>query len=91
VETLKNKLYLFQCYPQTETTLTYTDGAGNTQTATSDATGAAAIYEEQGISGDVYCNAKVGDITYLGTFYQAELKTGEGDAVRLERYPCNNL
>ena len=89
VETLKNKLYLFQCYPQTETTLTYTNGAGENKTVISDESGAAAIYEESGIASDVYCTALMG--TYLGTFYQNRLETGEKDWTLLERYPCNNL
>ena len=91
VETLKDKLYLFQCYPQAVTTLTYTNGDGEKKTITSDETGAAAIYEESGIAGDVYCSAEVDGITYLGIFYKDSLKTGEGDWTELERYPCNNL
>ena len=91
VETLKDKLYLFQCYPQTETTLTYTNGAGVQKSVRSDASGAAAIYEESGIASDVYCSAVSGGAAYLGTFYKDTLKTGEGDWTKLERYPCNNL
>ena len=91
VETLKDKLYLFQCYPQAVTTLTYTNGAGVQKSVQSDASGAAAIYEESGIASDVYCSAESGGVTYLGTFYQDTLKTGEGDWTKLERYPCNNL
>lgn len=91
VETLKDKLYLFQCYPQTETTLTYTNGTGVQKSVRSDASGAAAIYEESGIASDVYCSAVSGGAAYLGTFYKDTLKTGEGDWTKLERYPCNNL
>jgi len=91
VETLQDKLYLFQCYPQAATTLRYQDSTGEWKTVTSDASGAAAIYEEKGIHSDVYCSASVAGITYLGTFYLSDLETGEGDWTRLERYPCNNL
>ena len=91
VETLKDKLYLFQCYPQGVTTLRYQDSTGQWKTATSDDTGAAAIYEANGIRSDVYCSATVNGVTYLGTFYLADLETGEGDWTKLERYPCNNL
>lgn len=91
VESLENKLYLLQCYPQAVTTLRYQDSEGNWKTQTSDDTGAAAIFEENGILGNVYCTAEVNGITYLGTFYGSELRTGEGDWTKLERYPCNNL
>ena len=97
VETLKDKLYLFQCYPQTQTTLTfeeYTDASKTAKkpvTLTSDETGAAAYYAEYGIASDVYCQAEKDGIQYTGTFYLNQLKTGEGDWTRLERYPCNNL
>ncbi len=91
VETLKDKLYLFQCYPQTAATLTYTNGTGQEKTVATDSAGAAAVYEESGIASDVYCSAEKDGITYLGTFYRETLETGEGDWTRLERYPCNNL
>lgn len=97
VETLKDKLYLFQCYPQTETTLTFEKYTNAEHTATekvtliSDGTGAAAYYAEYGIASDVYCEATKDGLLYMGTFYLSQLKTGEGDWTRLERYPCNNL
>ena len=91
VNSLENKLYIFQCYPQATTTLRYQDSNGTWKEQTSDATGAAAIFEENGILGNVYCTAEVSGVTYLGTFYGDELKTGEGDWTKLERYPCNNL
>ena len=98
VETLKDKLYLFQCYPQTETKLTFEQYTNSNHTATekvtltSDKTGAAAYYAQYGIASDVYCEATTeSGILYMGTFYHSQLKTGEGDWTRLERYPCNNL
>ena len=92
VETLKDKLYLFQCYPQVTTTLTYTDSDGVEKTVTSDEKGAAAIYEENGIQSDVYCRSTGTDGNlYLGTFYLSALKTGERDSTKLQLYPCNNL
>ena len=91
VETLKDRLYLFQLYPQVETTLTYTNGDGVEKTVTSNAAGAAAIYEPKGIVSNVYCRAEIGDVTYLGTFFLDDIKTGEGDWTLLERYPLNNL
>ena len=96
VESLRDKLYLFQCYPQATTTLTYTNGKGETKEVKTDETGAAAIYEESGIASDVYCTSTVKDkngkdIAYLGTFFQSALSSGEGDWTQLERYPCNSL
>ncbi len=91
VETLKDKLFLFQCYPQVSTTLTYVNGAGEEKTITSNDKGAAAIYEETGIAGDIYCKSVFNETTYLGTFYNEDLKSGEGDSTKLESYPCNNL
>ncbi len=98
VETLKDRLYLFQCYPQAATTLTfrvYTD-AGKTATEdvtiTSDNQGAAAYYAEYGIASDVYCQSTGSDGNlYVGTFYRSELRTGEQDAASMALYPCNNL
>ena len=91
VETLKDKLYLFQCYPQTVTTLTYRDSSGAEKTVTSDADGAAAVFEADGICSDVYCRATYAGNVYLGTFYRDQLVSGERDATKLELYPCNNL
>ncbi len=91
VETLKDRLYLFQCYPQTETTLTYVNGNGETISVKSNAQGAAAIYEPAGIDGNVYCKAEYDGGVWLGTFYKESIRSGEGDWTRLTRYPCNNL
>ena len=91
VETLKDKLYLFQCYPQTETTLTYRDASGTEKTVTSDSNGAAAIYEENGIRSDVYCRSNFAGHVYLGTFYNENLESGERDSAKLNVYPCNNI
>lgn len=92
VETLENRLYLFQFYPQVETDIVYTNGNGQTKTARSDAKGAAAIYEESGITGNVYCSSTdASGKGYRGTIYPETLKSGEGDWTKLEQYPCNNL
>lgn len=98
VETLTNKLYLFQCYPQVATTLSfdiYTDAehsATEHVTITSENDGRAAYYAEFGIASDVYCTSTGDDgNTYLGTFYQSDFKTGEQDSTKLELYPVNNL
>lgn len=92
VETLKDRLYLFQFNPGTaNTTLTYVNGKGETVEKKTDAKGRAAIYEESGIHSDVYVKAVVGGTVYLGTVYQDTLKTQEADAVSSEPYPLNSL
>ncbi|MBE5056856.1 S-layer homology domain-containing protein [Pseudoflavonifractor sp. DSM 107456] len=92
VETLKDKLYLFQFYPAVSgLTMTYTNGAGEEKTATSDDQGRFAIYEASGIASDVYVQGMVDDEVYLGTVYQNRLVTQEKDAVSLELYPLNSL
>lgn len=100
VETLENKLYLFQCYPQIKTTLTYQtkeDDKLIKKTVTSDENGAFAIYAENGITGDVYCRSDIRDeltqktTTYLGTFSSKLFETGERDSTRLDLYPCTHL
>ena len=92
VETLKNKLYLFQFYPVGEATLTYTNGDGTLVTGhKTDANGRAAIYEASGIASDIYVEADIGGVKYLGTVYKSTLVSQEKDAVSLELYPLNSL
>lgn len=92
VETLKDKLYLFQFYPAVSgLTMTYTNGAGEEKTATSDDQGRFAIYEASGIASDVYVQGTADGEVYLGTVYRNQLVTQEKDAVSLELYPLNSL
>lgn len=95
VETLTDQLYLFQCYPKLPTTLTYTNGDGETKTVKSEADGRAAVYEPSGIASDVFCRSETEEnnvkVVYLGTVYHANLVSGERDSTRLELYPLNNL
>lgn len=92
VETLKDKLYLFQFYPAAgNLTMTYTNGAGEKKKATSDNQGRFAIYEASGIASDVYVQGTVDGELYLGTVYQNTLVSQEKDAVSLELYPLNSL
>lgn len=92
VETLKDKLYLFQFYPaKGGLSMTYTNGAGEEKNATSDSQGRFAIYEASGIASDVYVQGMVDGELYLGTVYQDTLVSQEKDAVSLELYPLNSL
>ncbi len=77
VNTLKDKLYLFQLYPRKETKLVFTTGAGKLKHITSDQNGAATLYlpaSEGGIAGNVYCY----NSTHRGTIYAENLRSGEG-------------
>ncbi len=96
VETLQDKLYLFQFYPATSgITMTYTNGDGVLKGANgevvSDSQGRFAIYEPNGIDSDVYVKAELEGEVYLGTVYQEDLVSQEKDAVSLELYPLNSL
>lgn len=82
---------MFQLYPSENNADLQPMGTANPRAAVSDETGAAAIYEESGIVGDVYCSSEKDGLTYVGTFPSAALETGEGDWTQLQRYPCNNM
>lgn len=91
VETLRDKLYLFQVSPAEETTLTYVNGDGETKTATTTADGVLAIYEESGIRSDVYLRSGTAEEPNLGTIRQSALSSGEKDAAKLQLYPLNTV
>ena len=95
VETLRDKLYLFQVYPAASqdgvTVLEYTNGAGEVKQVYADETGAAVIYDPAGIKSDVRISSQVDGKTYLGTLYQSSLVSGEGDATKLALYPLNTV
>lgn len=90
VETLKDKLYLFQFYPVGKATMTYYVN-GEKMTHDTDENGRAAIYEADGITSDIYVEANIDGEKYLGTVYQEDLVSQEKDAVSLELYPLNSL
>lgn len=92
VNTLKDKLYLFQFFPAGRAELTYTNGAGERKEGVPTADdGRAAVYEPTGIASDVYVKAEINGEVYLGTVYQEDLVSQEKDAVTLELYPLNSL
>ena len=92
VNTLKDKLYLFQFFPASQAELTYTNGAGvRKEGVLTAADGRAAVYEPTGIASDVYVKATINNEVYLGTVYQEDLVSQEKDAVTLELYPLNSL
>lgn len=91
VNTLKDKLYLFQFTPAQATEVTYTNGDGEQITLTSNENGELAVYEEAGIASDVSLKSGSGTNLYLGTLYQEDLVSMEGNAARNELYPLNRF
>lgn len=93
--TLQDQFYLFQVTPAVETTLRYTNGDKEERNVTTNSEGVLALYEPSGIASDVWLNSEVteGDeITeYLGTIYNYDLQSGEGDARKLQLYPLNTF
>ena len=91
VETLKDKLYLFQFYPKTETTITYTNKAGDEKSFTSNVDGELALFDENGVTSDIYVTSKFNNTTYTGVISHETLLTKEKDPASLELYPINIL
>ena len=94
-DTLRDQFYLFQVTPAVKTTLRYTNGDKVERTVTTNSEGVLALYEPSGIASDVWLNSEVtegGEITeYLGTIYNYDLQSGEGDARKLQLYPLNTF
>jgi len=88
VETLQDKLYLFQILPQAETTLTYVNGNGEQRVVTTNARGELALYEASGIAGEIYLESAVEDRIYMGTLYKG-LLSSEKDSTQMAMYPLN--
>ena len=92
VETLKDKLYLFQFTPAIRTEVSYEDGLGETHTVYSNDDGSLALFEPNGIASDLRTAARTkGGDSYRGTFSQLALKSGEGNGTQGELYPLNTL
>ena len=90
--TLRDQFYLFQVTPAVQTTLRYTNGNGEERTVTTNSDGVLALYEPSGIASDVWLSSKDTDGTeYLGTIYNYDLQSGEGDARKLQLYPLNTF
>lgn len=91
IETLRDKLYLFQFYPKTETTIRYTNGDGEEKKFTSNKDGELALYDESGVASDVYVTSEFNNTTYTGVLDQETLLSKEKDPASLELYPLNIL
>lgn len=94
-DTLRDQFYLFQVTPAVETTLRYTNGDKVERTVTTNSEGVLALYEPSGIASDVWLNSEVTEddetTEYLGTIYNYDLQSGEGDARKLQLYPLNTF
>lgn len=91
IETLQDKLYLFQFYPKAETTIIYTNNMGDEKTATSNGHGELALFEEHGIASDVYVTSEFNNSTYTGVISHETLLSKEKNPTMMELYPINIL
>lgn len=91
VETLQDKLYMFQATPAQVTTVTYTTGKGEARTLTTNADGLLVVYEPDGIASDVQFRSGNATNPNLGTIAQEALSSGERDAAKLQLYPLNAI
>jgi len=87
VDTLKDKLYLFQISPRAKTTLKYTNGNGEKRTVETNDNGELALYEESGIQSEIHMKSSYGGKEYVGTLYKTV--SSEKDYTKLELYPVN--
>ena len=94
-DTLRDQFYLFQVTPAVKTTLRYTNGDKVERIVTTNNEGVLALYEPSGIASDVWLNSEVTEddetTEYLGTIYNYDLQSGEGDARKLQLYPLNTF
>ncbi len=91
VETLKDRLYLFQFTPAVRTEISYEDGKGETHTLSTNSDGSLALFEPNGIASDLRAAAVSSSVSYRGTVSRLALKSGEGSGVRGELYPLNTV
>ena len=95
VQTLKDKLYIFQASPKTVTDVTYTTknekGEAVEKTVKTNADGALAVYEPNGITGSVQMKSTYADKVYMGTITHSSLQSGEVDVTDVGLYPVNNI
>lgn len=91
VSTLKDKLYLFQFYPGGVTQVTYVNGDGETISLASNNRGELAVYDEAGIASDVSLSGGTASDRYLGTIYEKDLLSMEGNPAHNELYPVNHF
>ncbi len=90
VETLKDKLYLIDAYPNYVVNYTYTNGDGVVKTGKSNSEGEIAVYEPSGIASDINLDTYDADFKYFGTIYNEDLRTSEENGVYNFTYPVNN-
>lgn len=91
VNTLRDKLYLFQFYPKVPTKITYTDRKGEEKSMTSNANGELALYDEDGVGSDVYVTSTIGNTTYTGVISHETVLSKEKNVPTMELYPINIL
>ena len=91
VSTLKDQFFMIRFDPKAETEVIYTTGKGEERKLKTNAQGELAVYEPDGITGEIMAMSTTDDATYIGTFDSSELVSGEQNAAKLEVYPCTTF
>ncbi|MDR1295677.1 MAG: hypothetical protein LBK59_12145, partial [Bifidobacteriaceae bacterium] len=89
VQTLRDKLYIFEVSPKVVTEVQFADGTGARRTETTNAQGELAVYVPSSIASDVVFSSTYQDEMHMGTIAHANLATGERNSTVLDQYPVN--
>ena len=90
-DTVEDKLYIFQTYPQQKCTVIYTNGDGKDKTAVTDVWGRFAVYEESGIKSDVTFQPLDSAVFDCGIINLSELLANQHSVNDFGLYPQNNV
>jgi len=85
VNTLRGQLYFIRVAPSLTTNITFTTGAGQAVTRQTNANGEIAIFEPNGLTGDINFMATSGNNVFLSSVSSAELLAEQQDGFQL--YP----
>lgn len=91
VDSLKEKLFLFQVYPAQKSNVTYRDGNNSYKEAETDEKGRIAIFEESGIDGDITFKPENGALYDTYVLSNTELKSKQQGSDYSGLYPQNNI
>jgi hypothetical protein len=91
VATLVDKLYLITVFPAMAADVTFTNGVGDLITVRTNARGEVAIYEPEGIVGNIRFSGTRNGNRYLGSINVGRLATGEQNPGLLQLYPMNRV
>jgi hypothetical protein len=91
IDDLRDRLYIFQTWPEGTCEVTYTNGQGVVKTVQTDAWGRLGVYEERGIRSDVVFRP-IGDTAELydtAILYLHQLSANQHTGNRFDLYPQN--